>query len=180
MKSCLALSTWGVAGAELGVDLEEGTLVVGLDVLEDFELFLGDSVEDEGVLGVLDDADLFEARADDHLGGLLAELAADVDDLFACFLVDDGLGCPVLGADLVCGDLVDLVEEAEDGFGGGDGLVEAAEEGCSGELVDWSIRIAGTSFLVTSISIHDPRSGMTRASGGAIALGADDGEIDAR
>ena len=30
-------------------------------------------------------------------------------------------------------------------------------------LVDWSIRIASTSFLVTSSSIHEPRSGMMRA-----------------
>jgi len=30
-------------------------------------------------------------------------------------------------------------------------------------LVDWSIRIARTSFLVTSNSIHEPRSGMILA-----------------
>ena len=42
-------------------------------------------------------------------------------------------------------------------------LVEARRKVVAASLVDWSIRIASTSFFVTSSSIHEPRSGMMRA-----------------
>ena len=76
----------GVARTQTRVDLEHRAIVIALDIgdlVELLELFFGDGVEDQRVRWVLDHADGFEPRSLDGLGAFFADLAADMDELFA-------------------------------------------------------------------------------------------------
>src|SRR5205085_2394627 len=50
-----------------------------------------------------------------------------------------------------------MIDSAEEYF-----LSSARRNVVAGILLDWSMRTASASFLVTEHSIHEPRSGMTR------------------
>ncbi len=116
-----------VAGTQLAVNLQH-RLLVGRLGIELLEFLLRDGVEDQHVAGILDHPDFLEAAGDDGLRGL-ADLPAHVDQFLAGARVDDRLGGPMLGLDVLDLDLADLVEEAQQALGLGHALVEASEEG---------------------------------------------------
>ena len=83
---------------------------------EELEPLIGERVEDEWITGVLDNPHRFPV-----LGQDLLDRVGDLGPCsphFHAILIDDRLGCVVLRAQLLELDLLDFIEEFEQGVGG--------------------------------------------------------------